>query len=895
MKRLLSIVFFIILALTVSSALVACGHEHSFEQEWTKDEYYHWHAADCRHEEVSAHEPHSMGEGRVENGKTVYTCTVCDYAVNDETLASKPISVSLAHRFAPRDARVLVEGYFVGVSDGAGNNREQILLKDTESDALIAVRGLPRGYGNWPSIGYQKGDKVRILVTVKDEFYRSSKEDSQNRRYLLFAEENGELASTVVSRANAVSYELDAVTVLQSHKDFKEFFKIGEIQAYSYVRIKGYVYLNAYGGGGEFRPHMNGAATKESEAMPDGQRAVGFREEALVANIGTAWEDYFLSEWVRDSVGTSVGRAQEVDIIAVYTGASENGFHLTVLDADWMRTVSDKEEIQTNQDIVREMALSYLRKGGLLEYDQYNGRRMVFATPEEATAQSYVFLDCSSYVTSVYYNTFALKAIPDSYGSQNTKNYTRYARENYGKVDYPDVVAYYETLQYTTKEQQQECLNQVRALLQPGDILVYRRGSKNYGANYSEDNLTGHAILYMGDGMFTHSTGTSWNDGGTEAKRLYKDNPELGKDRATTEEYYNGTVQWLSADSVLSIGTKARALFGEKSTFIYNFSIIRPLARKGASLNLSEQAQKRMAMPGLSFDKITSAGIGSAVCRGSEITYTLTVKNYGANAYTGLAFEEALPEGVTLVSSSISLSQSGSKLTGTIDIGAYQTATVTWTVKVGQSLPAGTVLCNQTAVGGLKMKAIENTVSGYTAAELSAIAAAARAYAESGATFADPMEFVSAVYTEALGFDPFSQMTAEQMQSALFGTNASSKTVVDLNGAFGAMIAPNLYGGAELYSSTMSGNNKIVRTVYAHQLTAGDVIFCEWQGNFRVLIYLGEGALAALDSLSLTCSLKQNGSEQWSHVSGRYVQDHYLASLFSYEKFVVMRPSHIAQ
>ena len=49
-KRFLSLLVFIAM-LPFSLTLTACGHEHSFAEEWTADETHHWHIATCKHEE----------------------------------------------------------------------------------------------------------------------------------------------------------------------------------------------------------------------------------------------------------------------------------------------------------------------------------------------------------------------------------------------------------------------------------------------------------------------------------------------------------------------------------------------------------------------------------------------------------------------------------------------------------------------------------------------------------------------------------------------------------------------------------------------------------------------------------------------------------------------------
>ena len=902
MRRCLRVFTLALIFATAMLGLAACkkteNHTHTYADAWSANETHHWKEATCEHKEEKLWaSQHILDGGKKENGDTVYTCMTCSYTIAASAFRSTPISVSLVHSYAPAGVTVCVEGYYVGVAEAGWGRRQEILLKDTESDAIVGVTGVPSSFGTWPDVGYQKGDLVRILGVVTEEVYSASDSGSQNKCSLTFSSSNPSTAAeTILSRANSVSYSFSDAVTLQSQADFDSLFNEETLSAYTYVHFKGRVFLNYLTANGDgvvfYRPHMNGAASAAKDIKPDGKHTVGMRENVLIANVGAAWEDYFREKWVNQSVATSIGYFQDVDFYAVYTGVDSESFQLTVLDGSWLRPVTEKLSVKTDQDALMEMANAYLRKRGLLEYDQYNGRRMVFATPEEASAQSYVFLDCSSYVTSVYYNTFGIKAIPDSYGSQNTKNYTKYAKENHGNADCPDVVGYWETMDYKTEAEQQAVLDELWSILQPGDILVYRRGSRSYGSAYNESNLTGHAMLYMGDGMFSHSTGTSWNGGGTEAKYLYKDDPEQAGDRATTEEYYSGTVQWLSADAVLAIGTQSRMLFGDKNTFVYNFSILRPLERKDANPTLTEQAQKRMAMAGLSFEKLTSAGINSAVFCGQEITYTLTVKNHGPNAYRAIAFTEMLASGVTLVNGNISLSQSGDTVSGTFDIGAYETKEIVWTVKVGENLPFGTVLCNQTAVGGLKMKAIENTVSAFTAEEFAAVAAKAREYAESGESFADPMEFISRVYTEVLGYDRFSGKTTAEVLASLFEITGENRAVLRETGEYLDMVAPHLYGGSDLYSTTYaySANNALVRTVYEHHLTVGDVILCEWYGSVRVYIYLGEGLLASVDSETQVCTLKENGSEKWVKDGSYYYQRHLLASCFSYQQYAVLRP-----
>lgn len=53
-------------------------HTHTFSEEWTKDDDYHWHIAACEHtSEISSKEPHNWNEGTTNNDTATYTCQTC--------------------------------------------------------------------------------------------------------------------------------------------------------------------------------------------------------------------------------------------------------------------------------------------------------------------------------------------------------------------------------------------------------------------------------------------------------------------------------------------------------------------------------------------------------------------------------------------------------------------------------------------------------------------------------------------------------------------------------------------------------------------------------------------------------------------------------------------------
>ena len=128
---------------------------------------------------------------------------------------------------------------------------------------------------------------------------------------------------------------------MEDWEDWTTNFKVDTLANYTYVRIKGTVYLNKYSASSVadkvalYRPHMNGSVSDLASIKPDGTRAVGFRENVLTANIGDAWTKYFTTAW-STSTSSSASKSQTVDIIAVFTGSNSINFQLTILEASWL-------------------------------------------------------------------------------------------------------------------------------------------------------------------------------------------------------------------------------------------------------------------------------------------------------------------------------------------------------------------------------------------------------------------------------------------------------------------------------------------------------------------------------------------------------------------------------
>lgn len=136
-----------------------------------------------------------------------------------------------------------------------------------------------------------------------------------------------------------------------------------------------------------------------------------------------------------------------------------------------------------------EVVKAYLERGNYIQYDQrcmdralfLTPRRMKLIPPEAATAQKKVYLDCSSYVGTVFYEAFGYELPSDL---------------TWHMIDYVEPrIFYYELTHNENEEEKAGIEEEMRSILQVGDVITYDRGVGS-----------GHTMLYIGDSKFTHCT-----------------------------------------------------------------------------------------------------------------------------------------------------------------------------------------------------------------------------------------------------------------------------------------------------------------------------------------------------------------------------------------------------
>lgn len=751
------------------------------------------------------------------------------------------VNVSELSRIA--DGTILaVEGYYVGVAEEGPSADRELLLKDVNTDDVIAVRNV--SYGSFPHYGYTRGDRVVMLASV----HTDGTVNTPNKRYLDFSGENGTLETTLVSRGNEVTYELNDVITVNSWAQMQEMFAVGNISEYTYVCLEGAIFCNRYEGSDGVtvsRVHMNEGATGSSGIRCDGARTVSFRDPVMEANLGADWMNLFFDE--TPVTGQYPGTRVTGSVTALYTGGNNYYFQLTVLDESW---VSVQE--CSNTEAVVLVANSYFQQGIQIQYDQTNRRRNLDVTPETATGETTVYLDCSSYVNAVYQTTFGVNVM-DNLEIPSTAKFADYCAQGGS-----DVMGYWVNADYTTASQISNLLSQVRGQLQIGDLLVYRHGTQAEPA--------GHVYLYVGDDLFLHCTGSSYS---------YADIPYESRDKATTAERTGGAIQQLHLDEVFVNTSSNRYLFkATPEDTVTCFGIIRPLNR---GLTVTEQTRDRMRYRGLTTELSVDAGQYTAVQKGQILTYTLVLTNPSASRVTEVPVTVRLPQGASLYSAG-DLTLTDGVLTWLGRVNAGESLTLSWSVQVNGN--AGDCIVTEGYLDTIALNRLINTVSGYTDDQLKQVADTAVALLDS--QFTNPMDLVKQVYTASVGENPLGDRTAKEVLKMLMDkTNDTLYPDTALTGA----VVPDLYGGLDLKDGLITDlrRTRLVRESY---LMPGDVIVTEYDGIYEVLIYLGNGKLAKVSSTDGVCKLVTSTGEAYSGTN-------VFATFIAYDQYVILRPSMV--
>ena len=371
-------------------------------------------------------------------------------------------------------------------------------------------------------------------------------------------------------------------------------------------------------------------------------------------------------------------------------------------DIDW----SDRA---VRRQAVLETAYAYYLKADCVQYDStplmlhrvgvMSSRRTKEGTPEDATPDKTYYTVCSSFPYETYWNALGYRL-----GGSSDACYTMALTTRPQEA----VVFEYDKRRDRDGSKYVPEMMRMRALLEPGDVIVYTTFKEQKTKTGTTLKGGGHALMYVGD-VAGDGHNKVMHSGG--AKYQFEDG---GYDQVE----WSGTIRLDDMDGIFFHGAALK-----KKTKIMVF---RPLLLPASKYPLTDSAKARYLYPRLRYDRRAEVGLYGSVVSGGTLGYSITLQNFSQKAYT-VPVREKVPEGAEFLpqQSMGGLSVCDGKTFGwDIPLAPGEERVVSWRVRV--TAPAGSRIV---AAGGTAAGIPSNTIeTDVVPNRLSA--AAARAWAE---------------------------------------------------------------------------------------------------------------------------------------------------------------------
>ncbi|MBQ7624176.1 MAG: C40 family peptidase, partial [Clostridia bacterium] len=238
-------------------------------------------------------------------------------------------------------------------------------------------------------------------------------------------------------------------------------------------------------------------------------------------------------------------------------------------------------------------------------------RRSIYTLPESINPQNTVYLDCSGFTFSTFMNAFGYNFDDPNMRTEYLINYDKGRIMSWNGMN-PDIPA-------------EEAKEKLWGLLEPGDVIVHRDET-----NESTSKWYGHVMIYAGNGMIMHCSGSSHSGGGSA---------DYNFDANLDGKEYLGGIIYEPVDYLFDKDGKQAMFNGNR-----RINILRP---PSLGLKPTEQAVLRAKnLAGIIAYKETSAPRGVTVNPGEDVTFTYVFRN-DTNASKTVEIVDFLPVGVT--------------------------------------------------------------------------------------------------------------------------------------------------------------------------------------------------------------------------------------------------------
>jgi len=544
---------------------------------------------------------------------------------------------------------------------------------------------------------------------------------------------------------------------------------------------------------------------------------------------------------------------------------------------------ADKEGYTDLEKALIATAETYLLRGDRCQYtDDMTGTslyRWESATkqPEDYTVDQYGYTNCAAFTYDVHWATYGYAAkAKNASGSSVTLNTTANLASSAARgwnpealtgsnkstifyIEPPKTTVDGKTVSTLTDAEKEALKKQICSLLRPGDIICIRRTTGS-----------GHAMLYVGNGMIIHSGGSNYSN-------------------TNKTDTHEATIRMRMVEDLFD-----PSIYAETSC-VYNltsFSIVR-LQNLTTPVISTNTANRVANMQGIIGEKIASTAMGKTVSCGDTVTYTFQVFNTNKDART-VTIKDILSEHVTFVSATEGGSCSGNEVNWNITVPADTRISVSYTVKVKDGLAAFTAIDGSKAtINGVVHKCIDTYVANtLTADQQQAIINAVETVKNMDRTGLTSIQVINLIYKTAFGVDNLfgDKVTTENELLCGDTDNSSSTKGEDNIGIFNdtwywessnktsvswmpnqntsnaaQMVAPGMYGGQLVYNSSYNKNgrderqnrylnvgDKALRSRYFWEkdLVIGDIFMMRGSTTMYLYIYVGNDTFVILNGTS---------------------------------------------
>ena len=407
--------------------------------------------------------------------------------------------------------------------------------------------------------------------------------------------------------------------------------------------------------------------------------------------------------------------------------------------------------ISEQRDALIETARTFYKQNHQVQYDSF--RKNLYATPEDATSQHYVYTVCSGFTFQTYYQTLGIE-IPDT-----TEELTLYAKHNVGGQYSDYVLAYYgsaseiyseNVLGTTDTANYAKLAEEWATFLEPGDIIVYE-----------VNGSSGHAMLVETVNRTTKEvTVLEAKNGGKYNALTHKDSFEPLTGKATL-------------DNTKLVDRLKTRYSGKDAT---QLAIVRPvkdgnkyLVQTGSTTKpdemtytektydgLTNSAKSRLKYRDIEIEKIAEVENDPNqqvhVNAGEKITYKLTIKNNSTSDYSSFDVVEYIDSNVKVVDKGNGVLTDNELKWAGVELKNGESITISYTVEVPTSKDLlGKILVSTGKVDNIATSKIETYVGNrLNSNEKSKLIAS---YENSKNNNLTERDFINQIYKDAFGLD----------------------------------------------------------------------------------------------------------------------------------------------